>query len=94
MEYIDVTWQHDDEGYPIRIISELDPDRYEIRKIELYKNGGVGYAYEEKSYLGAVLGEKPVPILEEINKDPQFIGKHINAEEFEKLWKIHASNNT
>ncbi len=89
MEYIDVTWNHTNMSYPIRLVSELGSDRYEIRKLEFYQNGQVGFATEELSSLGAELSEKPIPLLEVINSDLEFKGKYITAEEFEGLWECY-----
>ena len=89
MEYIDVIWSHDNSNDPFRLVSELGKDRYEVRKIEFFPHGGVGYASENKTKLGTRLGEVPVPSLEEINSDTQFIGKNISIEEFESLWSIY-----
>ena len=90
MEYIDVTWNHESKNEPIRLVSELGNERYEVRKIEFFPNGEVGYASVEKANLGTRLGEAPVPPLEEINADPQFKGKSITSAEFESLWSSYA----
>jgi hypothetical protein len=94
MEYIDVDWCHDNSKEPIRLVSELGKDRYEVRKIEFFQSGEVGYAYEEITYLGTRLGEVPVPSLEEINLESQFKGRNISAEEFESLWSNYVQQNT
>ena len=86
MQCIDVTWHHNDENEPIRLVSELGSNRYELRKLEFFKNSEVGFAFNEKSNLGTRLGEAPVPLLEEINSDPQFTGKVISRKDFEELW--------
>ncbi|XBO33895.1 hypothetical protein ABIS02_41030 (plasmid) [Paraburkholderia fungorum] len=32
--FIDVAWTHDFEAEPIRLVSQLDSKRYEVRKLE------------------------------------------------------------
>jgi hypothetical protein len=87
MKYIVCDWKHDDPGFPIRIYSELDEERYETRKIEIFPDGRVGYADLEKVDNGDTgLSEKPLPSIEEINADPVFDAKEISKEEFEQVW--------
>lgn len=87
MEYIYVEWVHNFEDEPTILISELDEKRNEIRKIELYKNGSVGYAYNGISVMGTGLSSEPIPELKNIASDTQFIPKKISKEEFEGFWK-------
>ena len=91
MEYIDVQWLHQNGEYPIRLVSELDAQRYEIRKLEFFRNGAVGYASKLHATDGTDLGKLPVPPLAEINMSPEFNGATITAAVFESLWQSHAS---
>jgi hypothetical protein len=61
MEYIDVKWLHADPEYPIRLVSEIGPDRYETRKIELFLDGRVNYASGLGSSGNTRLGIAPSP---------------------------------
>ena len=90
MEFIDVQWIHDDPEDPIRLVSELDAERYETRKLEFFANGVVGFASPSESFGGTGLGVVPVPPLSEINADPEFAGVAITAAQFEALWARHA----
>jgi len=90
MEFIDVRWRHNIATEPIRLVSELDDERYETRKLEFFSDGRVGYASSDSSLYGTLLGDVPVPPLAEINSDPEFSGAIISAGEFETLWKQHA----
>lgn len=47
MEYIKVRWIHDHEDEPILLYSELDHDRFELRKVEVYEDGSAGWASSE-----------------------------------------------
>ena len=65
MQYIDVKWLHSHPEEPIRLVSEIGPDRYETRKIEFWSDGRVGYASEAGASANTCLGDQPVPALEE-----------------------------
>jgi hypothetical protein len=47
--FIDVAWIRDFETEPIRLVSGLDNDRYEVGKLEFYRDDRVGYADSLKS---------------------------------------------
>lgn len=47
MFYFKAILSHPDNEYPVLLYSELDKDRYETRKIEIYKNEKIGYAYSD-----------------------------------------------
>jgi len=89
MQYIDVQWIHENADDPVRLVSELDDERFEARKIEFFSNGKVETADIDHSGPDTRLGEGAVPSLEEINADSQFLGVAIQAAEFEALWVIH-----
>ncbi len=87
MEYVEVSWFHDFPEEPIRLVSELDEQRYEVRKIEFSRDGSVGVASLLKAIGGTQLGSEPVPSLDQINSDPKFLDSPIDLEFFEALWK-------
>lgn len=82
MRYIDVLWHIDDDEEPYRLISEIGLDNFEVRKIDLFRNGKVGFASKDTNTSNTMLGTVEVPTLEEINTDDEFDGKHISAAEF------------
>ncbi|GAB2847911.1 hypothetical protein GCM10027277_15030 [Pseudoduganella ginsengisoli] len=84
--YVDVLWLHTDDERPVRIVSELDAHRYEVRKLEFFRTRGVGYAEADFAFGSTELDAAPVPELERINADPQRHGAVISAEEFAVLW--------
>ena len=86
MTYINVIWRSTDPADPVRLVSELDEQGYEVRKLEFFRNGVVGYADESATANGCALGKVPVPSLSEINQDDQFLGVSISAVAFEELW--------
>ncbi|MFZ5968241.1 MAG: DUF6881 domain-containing protein [Bacillota bacterium] len=86
MKYLMVGWFHNFSDEPITIYSEIDEQRNEVRKIELFKAGKIGYATEEVEFGGSGLSECPLPEIEEIAADPQFKPVEITKEEFEEVW--------
>ncbi len=91
MEYIDVIWHHEGNQDPTRLISELDGQRYEVRKLEFFRSGVVGFACAGQHSEGTELGELPVPPLAEINASPEFSGNSIVRAAFDQLWHEHVS---
>jgi hypothetical protein len=84
--YIDVTWHHDDPAYPVRLVSELDENRWEHRKLEFYRDGRVGKASKAGATLDTALGTEPIPSIEDINSDRQFSARPMECDAFEGLW--------
>jgi hypothetical protein len=89
MEYIDVAWSHHSSKDPVRLVSELNEARLELRKLEFFRDGSVGVAFAGGSTADTRLGIEPVPQLAEINADVQFSGVRIGAGDFEALWAEH-----
>lgn len=86
MEYLKVRWIHDLLTEPVLLMSELDSDRYELRKVELYADGRMGFASTDRESGGTILGEKPVPPVADIASDPQFIVEEFDDVGFEQAW--------
>ena len=84
--YICVRWLHSSPDDPADLWSELDADREEVRKVEIWSGGRVGYATSAEEVGGTRLGELPVPPLTEINLDPQFQAEAITQADFETCW--------
>src|SRR5437588_1322987 len=72
MQYLRVEWRHSDPGEPVTLLSELDDDGREVRKIEVFRDGHCGYASAEENSPSTELGEKPLPSFEQIGADAQF----------------------
>ena len=68
------------------MISELDANRWETRKVEIFADGSKGYARRGEEAGGTALGQLPVPPLQEIASDPQFLPEEITKDEFEAIW--------
>jgi hypothetical protein len=91
MEYIYVEWLHNTKNDPIILISELDENRYELRKIEIYKDGKVGFATKKIEFMDTRLAEVPIPSKEEIAFQDEFLVREITKDEFENYWNEHVS---
>ncbi len=89
IEYFKASWIHDLEDQPILFYSELDNDRYEIRKVEIYKDNNFGLADTSFEFGGAALGTMSVPSIEEINSQPEFLAQVISKGEFEEIWTAY-----
>lgn len=87
MTYLKVKWKHAFPNEPIWLYSELDGQRWEVRKVEAFADGRMGYADKACNAEGTGLGEEPIPELEDIAADPQFEPSMISAVEFGKVWR-------
>jgi hypothetical protein len=86
MNYLKVRWKHSDPNYPILIFSELDEERWEIRKVEVYEDGRIESASGTHETEGTKLSLEPLPTLEEIVADPVFEATLIGKDDFEQMW--------
>lgn len=87
MHYLAVEWRHNDPHDPILIFSELDDDRWEVRKVERCRDGRATYAGPDGQTGDTYLDEIAFPSLDEIAADPEFIPREISPEEFEAAWQ-------
>jgi hypothetical protein len=86
MRYIHVKWIHSFPNDPVELYSEIDEAGYETRKVEVFPDCSIGFADSTQHMLSTELGEKPIPSLEQLALDPQFLPAPISKEEFEKIW--------
>ena len=87
MIYLKVLWKHNLVDEPCSLYSELDEDRWETRKVEIYADGTNGYASKEETCGDTKLSIEPLPTEEEIAADPQFIPSLIGRNEFDDVWR-------
>ncbi|MGW0671530.1 DUF6881 domain-containing protein [Streptomyces sp. NPDC002746] len=87
MRYLKVFWHHDLPDEPVELYSELDDAGYEIRKVEIYRDGHRDFADGEASSGATMLGEIPIPSLEEIAEQEEFSPAFIEFAEFENVWR-------
>lgn len=86
MRYFQVDWLHENNEYPISIFAEIDDKGWEIRKIEVFRDGHKGFAEHLEDEGETMLGEKPWPEIEVIVSDDQFKARELSSAEFESEW--------
>lgn len=84
--YFRVLWHHDHNDEPVDLWSEIDEQRYETRKLEIFVDGRVGWAGPGEGAFDSMLGDQPAPPVEEINKDSGFAAKAVSQDAFEAMW--------
>lgn len=93
MEYIKVKWIHSHPDEPTLLYSELDEERWERRKVEVFPGGLIGFATmtESTPLTKTKISLEPLPTLQEIASDPQFQPVEITKAEFEQVWSSRMS---
>jgi hypothetical protein len=86
MQYFKVNWCHNAPDDPHLIYTEIDDAQWELRKIEVFRNGRKGFADSQEEVGGSMLGMEPWPDLELISSDPEFRIEEITREFFEEEW--------
>ena len=92
MEYLKILWKHNHRDEPVWLYHEIDDDRWERRKVEIFADGTVGHASEGETRGGSMLSSEPLPPMEEIQKDSEFSPLVISKEEFENVWDKRQEN--
>ena len=91
MQYLKVEWLHEKPNDPVELYSEIDEERWELRKIEVYSDGHAGCADRAQEHGGTRLGVEPLPSIAEIASDSQFRPAVIDQREFEDIWRRFVS---
>lgn len=86
MRYVKVVWEHDFPDDPVLYLSELGEDGYEVRKIQLYRDGRSEWADGRHETATVGLSEIPFPSVEEISSQSDCRAELITSEEFERAW--------
>jgi hypothetical protein len=86
MKYIDVKWIHTNQDYPFRLVSELDDNAYEVRKLEFFGDGRIECASNLVCSGDTRLSDEPIPSITDINAQGEFDCVEIDKESFEELW--------
>ncbi|ODA28702.1 hypothetical protein A6X21_12040 [Planctopirus hydrillae] len=92
MEYLKVPWKHDHADEPVWLYSEINNERWETRKVEVFRDGSTGYADNIEAKGGSKLSIKPLPTMAEIAKDSQFVPSLIGNDEFERVWSCRVES--
>lgn len=86
MIHLRVKWLNQHPEEPVLLFSELDDQRLEIRKVEVFRDGRQGYASSNEEQGGTFLGTTPTPELAILAEDPEFDPEAISASAFERIW--------
>lgn len=92
MKYMRTELRETEKGLPRLIFSEIEDNGIELRKIEIYDDGMIGYAFDKIEVGKTALADQIIPTVEEINKDDDIIASYLEREEFEKIWNKYVSN--
>ncbi|MFJ8000941.1 DUF6881 domain-containing protein [Streptomyces sp. NPDC096310] len=92
MKYLKVIWHHDFPDEPVTLFSEIDDERYEVRKIDVYLDGRCDFADSVTSKGTTMLGEIATPSIEELAELEEFTPSEIEAGEFETIWQYATRN--
>jgi hypothetical protein len=87
MKYIRTVWRHSFDNEPVELWSELDEERMEVRKIEVFRDGRRVIAPPIARESATQLSELPIPSIEEINRDNQFQATEVDRSAFEDEWQ-------
>jgi hypothetical protein len=85
--YLRCEWIHDFADEPRFIYSKLDDERYETRKVEVFKDGrSTRASIDDLNRDPMALADQPIPTLEEVEEYKEFHVEEISAAEFEDIW--------
>jgi hypothetical protein len=87
MEYERVQWDNDNPDMPVDIYSELDDDRWEVRKVEVFADGRMQYSDGVESTGKTGLSEVPMPAVDETNSQEPLTATVIDEDTFEDMWE-------
>ena len=94
MEWIKIIWDHSYDNQPYEIYMELNAERYDLRKLEFFKSGKVGYSYGDIEVNGTGANIEKFPSLEEYNRlcssyeYETLYAERISKDQFEHKWKL------
>ena len=88
MIYLKVHWSHESENQPVAFYCEMEDDRMEVRKVELYADGSFGYANERRSSGRTVLAALPMPATAALDAGPNYEASEITRDDFEEIWRL------
>jgi hypothetical protein len=92
MKSIRIGWIHKNVDDPVELYSEIDEEGWEVRKVEVFRGGTLGFAGVAESSGSTDLGLEPFPSLDETALDPQFRPEAVTQAEFEPLWDLARSS--
>jgi len=86
LDYVSVEWLHSTLSEPVHLYYELDADRYERRKLEVYQDGTMHSASASHGQGSTFLAWEPHPTQPEIEVNPEFHVREMTAQESDAIW--------
>ncbi|WP_405924584.1 DUF6881 domain-containing protein [Streptomyces sp. NBC_00035] len=86
MYYLKVLWDHNFEDQPSAIYSEIDAEGWEVRKVEIFRDGHSTFADRMGSTGNTILGEKEIDI-RKVQSSDGLTFTEISHQSFEQIWK-------
>ena len=87
MSFMLVKWIHDFPDEPVLLYCEIDEQRRELRKVDMFRDGTASYADRDRRTGSTRLSADPVPSLTELSRQKEFQPQEISAKEFEDVWR-------
>lgn len=81
-----VLWRHESGDDPVVLWAHV-VDGWEVRKVDEFADGHLVWADGEHESGSTRLSEVPIPSVQEISDDPQFVVEIVDAPAFERVWK-------
>ncbi len=91
MQHIQVKWHQEHLDEPVGIYGKYNTEGWEMRKLEVFRSGSVGYVDAQQQVGTSALAEVKLSAINEINADPQFSAREIEPSQFERLWRWAAT---
>jgi hypothetical protein len=87
VSWLHVAWVSASDDEPVEWYDEVDVLRWSIRCVRKFRNGSVkAYSYASPDWRSE-MPDQPIPPLEEINENPDFVARAISKQEFELAWE-------
>ncbi|BDU02333.1 hypothetical protein IFM12276_53610 [Nocardia sputorum] len=87
MWYLKAQWHHDFDDEPVELFSEIGDDGFEVRKVEVFRDGHRDWADSDRGTGTTELGQIPVPAPDELSEETEFTALQIDATEFDEVWR-------
>lgn len=81
-----VQWWHEGGDDPVFLWAHVVDGR-EVRKVDEFADGHLVWADGEHESGSTRLSEVPMPSVQEIGDDPQFVVEIVDASAFEQVWQ-------
>lgn len=84
MDYWRTLWRHDDPDEPTEFLSEVGADLYEVRRVDIYRDGRLVFTDEIFSSGTTELSDQRMDRGEDLSEEVDVL--RISKNEFENIW--------